>query len=793
MENIITVLVVYFSFYFLFTFLGLGVTQSIFRSRTFLASLLAPLFGFALFSLISTALMHYLAGAIAGQLGFLLTALISLFLILIEWQLSRITIKNIVKYQWTGLLSGLIFLLPLFVVADIGIFALNGADFGSYAGWGKYFQEYTLRDTLPHTTPINTTLQAFINLQNEITLPDGRWRIGNISVFTALNSLFPAYWPIVYMACIAFLIGQFTIAIQLFTRVVLFQTQKRALILGFLSIFLTTVMWLAASHYTPNIIGLDYTLLLISLYLLTNRFNMRWVIGISIPTGGLILLYPESFAFFPFLLLGQFLVRNRIFSKRTFITGVVFILSMGLASFLTYDSFFHCLRHFFGIMGYNRPGDYVGIDFWAYPSQGLGFIDYNAVLRPESKWLRLLLVVNYLAALTLLLFGIMYKPRTKQETLQKRTYLMLFACLLILVVPIVSYLWHEHYLVAWRTLLTISPYTWLLLCIAALNAFALYKISSAKFIRTAALCAVVIFFSDIAYRVHMIKSIAFGSAHGAIFGEGFQKSTAYLETNRGNYDIAFIDYQGSGTIQGGWEFYAQNLSYLFPQAGIGRNEFASEPLRGKRVVILSDNYVKIHHLTGFNQNIFNFNGQTLSFTENNNVLLPYSNSWVYFKEPIPRMSLPGLPGKLLLWLQKPSRACLNIAALSSRGDAVLDISFNGNKPIRKTLEQLNNQERICYKFKRGLNEIRLAPTYASPEMLALQKNAIEDLKQIPTLELTEQQRALLSIYKPIKPVNPLSSPSSKNDWNGTWNLIMPPDSDPFNPHVVFSKIEVERA
>lgn len=804
MLNVITVLSIYVCFYFLFTLLGVGSTRLIFPSRSYLANLLSPVFGFTLFCLISTGLLYYMTGAEAGRLGLQLTTLLAAMTYLISLrQPAPMQWARLARSQLPGFLSGLIFLLPLLLARDIGIFAINGADFGSYAGWGQYFQDYTLKQSLPIKEPVNFTLKAFTNLQQEITKADGKWRIGNISLFTALCSLLPSYWPTLYTISIAFLLAQFTIAIQLFARIALFQKRSNALKLSYLSILLATVMWLGSAHYTPNVLGLTYTLLLVSLFLLANRLKPRLIIGTSLLVAGLVLLYPESFMFFPIILGMQLLMRDKflwhpfttsLFKSRILIVGIMACLTIGLAYLWTFNAFAYCMRHLFNIVGYDRPGDYVYIHFYSYLSQGIGFIDYHSILKENrNSWLKITLILNYIAAFILLAYGLLGKFNHSREKLRKRAYLILFACVLLLSLPICAYFYGHHYLIAWRALLTLSPYTWLLICIAGLNAWSMFKINpNLKFAKVTVLAFSLILATDIFFRIGMIKNITVGTNHAAIFGEGLQKSTAYLEKYKNDYDIAFIDYEGSGTIQAGWEFYAQNASYLFPQHGSGVNEYQIDPIRNKRILLLSDGYRKVHELKGFKEPAIAFEGRTVTLLSDHDYLQPYSSTWIYLKNDAkksPELMLPGMPGLFLLWLREDAKACLSMQASSRRDNAILSISFNGEKPMQKTMDEVNN-EKICHGFKKGLNTIRLQPLFTDKETLLAQQEFVKE-KRASKQKLTEQERGLVKIYSTLHAVNPLSSPTP-SDWNTTWNLITPPNKYPFNPHIVFQRIVIEK-
>jgi hypothetical protein len=58
--------------------------------------------------------------------------------------------------------------------------------------------------------------------------------------------------------------------------------------------------------------------------------------------------------------------------------------------------------------------------------------------------------------------------------------------------------------------------------------------------------------------------------------------------------------------------------------------------------------------------------------------------------------------------------------------------------------------------------------------------------------MNEEMGSLYSLYAhKIGEVNPLISPVA-NDWGSKWNLVTPPDTFPYNPHIVFQGIDVVR-
>ncbi len=809
MKNILLILFIYSITYIVFTIIGYGVSRYLFRQRLYWVNTLSPMLGFSIFGVISTALMYYLPGRQAGHWGLLATAFLSMigyyFSPAVPGYTRKQAIRSFIKTHRIAFGAGLILLLPLLIAHDVGIFALNGADFGSYAGWGKYFQEYTLKEFLPHHEPINFSLKSFVNLQNNLTSPHGALRVGNVTFFTAYNAFFPQMWPTIYSVLIGFIVAQFTVSFQFFARVVLLQKMSIVFWLGLVSYLLNTVYWLASSHYVPNVAGFTYTLILTALYMRLTSWNLYYLIGISLIQAAMLLMYPESYFFLIGLLSTQLLARFNLSLKkpwyrhRLLLVGAGFIICSALSLLWAFQASGHCLRHLlYNILSYDRPGDYVWIFKWAYPSQLLGFADYNAMLLKEhAGQLRLLTIFGYLACATIIGFGLTRKAYSIRNQLRLNTIRMLVLMITVFLIPIILYLCRYQLLLAWRAMLTLSPYLWLLISIFGIQAFASLKLQHKtdpnRFLKLTIVSFIWLLIIALGFRIGMIKNMVRGSTHATIFGEAFMQTASFLNKNKNQFDIALVDYEGSGTIQGGWEFYMQEFPYLFPQHGAGNNEYLTEPLKNKRLILISDTSYKVHKLTGFEQNTSKFNGLTIAYTKDNNLLQPYSSSWLYYGSgPTAQLSLPGLPGKLLLWLKEDANACLRMDVSSARAAAYMRVTFNQSKMVQDKVENLS-QQKICSDFHRGLNEIRLEPIFQDKNIQHAQHLLIQGLIERARLhkKLTEQEQGLLLIYTNLHPTDPLFAPGVGN-WGVDWNLIIPPDTIPLNPHVFFKSIEIEK-
>jgi hypothetical protein len=794
--NIIIVFGLYLSLYLVLLVTGYPIARRLFREKQELAGLIAPIISFCILSLVGTAVMYHQSGMISGIIAILGVATIAAFCAYsIEFSKSQYVI--LLRQHFLGFLAGIIFLSPLLLSNDIGIFALNGADFGSYAGWGSYFRNHTLLDGRPSIEPINSTLAGFANLQEELVKLDGRWRVGNISVFAALNSLVPTLlWPGFYMVFIGFLVGQFSLAIQGFCRYTLLQPRSVARQVAWLSIFLNTIFWLASSHYTPNIIGLVLTLWAISLLISPQLPLNRMAVIFAIILSNLILIYPESYLFIPVILIFQLLIRDglALFKKqRSRARDLIFTLSISfsLVWIFTIESFPLVVRHLLSITGYSRPGDFVGIHHWSYISQGLGFADYNSMLRQYNFIsTRILVLIGYGASFLLFFIGLYFCKTDKSRYFERSRNKSLFALLgaiILFCVPIAYYLIGNQLLLAWRALLTLSPYIWMVLSILGVQSFActpnLLRNRRLSLPLISATSFVVILGVAIFFRIGMLQSIIGGSDHAAIFGTAFQEPIQQLA--RKKYDIVFIEYEGSGTIQGGWEFYAQYLPFIFPEHGSGRNEYSIDPLKNKSIAVINGNFKKVHHLIGFNEAL---NNKFISISDEDNILIPYSSTWIYFKGDAPKLVLPGLPGKFLFWSVDKVHACLELSVHANRPGAYLRLTIDKKS---SSIHQVNENVpiKVCDIFNKGLNSFRFEPLFIDKEIHKSQQKMVAEINNE---NISERDVGILNIYSlgfPEK--NPLYS-SRSSDWGRKWNLITPEDIYPLNPHLIFDSIALRK-
>jgi hypothetical protein len=772
------------------------------EKRSGVAISISPMIGVGVFCIIATAIMHYQTGYISGIAAATTLMLISSILFLFN-RTKMPAFHSIIRHHMPGFVAGLIFLIPLLISNELGIFALNGADFGSYAGWGSYFRDHSLMEGPPATIPINPTLSGFATLQETLANRNGAWRVGNVSLFAALNALSSAkLWPTFYMAFVGFVIGQFSLSVQLFTKYVLLQSTRSSCRITWLSILLNTVTWLAMSHYTPNVIGIVLTLIIVAITLtgLIKPFNKIFILSILFAL--LLLQYPESFYFLSAILLIQLCIRFPLFSKSNRYKKIIKIVSspaiaLLIAFILTLQSFPIIWRHFISIGGYNRPGDFVGIYGWSYPSQFFGFADYNSVLSQFNNLsVKLFTFLGYLS--TAILVGYIYKhwlKALKVTSIRRRLDIGLLLTLLIFLIPISRYAFQNQWLMVWRSLLMLSPYFWIIVMIIGFSACDAYKKAeqpmSVKFFTIGAVPIIVfafatLIFSALVFRVEMIKAVVTNATHAAIFGDKYYQSIRNIKNE--SYDSVFIEYEGTGTKQAGWEFYAQTLSYIFPEHGSGRNEYDAEILRGKRIAVMGSTFKKVQKLVGFDESINSFSNNNL-FSDKDNIFLPYSSSWIYMDtKPDPILVLPGLPGKFLFWSVHDTRACLNVFAHANRPDAYLRVTINNKQNSMASLDKQKNLS-VCNQFAKGLNIIRFEPLEIRSEAINARKLIIQKISKMP--RATETERGLQFIYgKNFPAVNPFSS-ARPSEWGGEWNLITPNDEYPLNPHVIFDSITLK--
>jgi|GEM_PF-6926531 len=802
--NIALVVFLFLSIYAYFLFAGLPISRLMFPRKKEISAVLAPLISLSIFGIFSTIIMYHCIGYYAGLSGSALLIVISMLCLWYGEKDGKFIFYSI-RQHYVGIIAGLIFLLPLFLTNDRGIFALNGADFGSYAGWGSYFSNHTLIDGRPSGVPINSTLAGFANLQQELAQSDSKWRVGCVSLFAALNAhVSERLWPTLYMVFVAFILGQFSQNVQIFSRYVLLQNRQTSRRVAYLSIWLNTIAWLAMSHYTPNIVGITFTLGIITLALIQGIRIFQKALALSILTALIVLVYPENLVFIILILSYQFLIRLRFlpnFRNRTRIKEIFFtlLLSSIFVFVMTAQSFFTLERHFFSIFAYNRPGDYVGIYFWSYPSQLIGFVDYDSILRQFNNiWMNVGVFMGYVFSVIMIISGYCLW-RFKKAKNQVRSYIICGTVFMLFpfAIPIGRYVLEDQWLVAWRSLLTLSPYVWILLSIFGIQAFQnwhVIKKHEGGFIyyymtvvtAVAFLCLIGI---AVFFRIVMVREVIVGGVHAAIFGEKYEQAIQQLKTK--NFDLLFIEYEGSGTKQAGWEFYAQNLSYIFPEHGSGRNEYSVQLLRGKSVAVMGGGFKRIQQLSGFDNDSTNSHDVNVLFSDRDNILLPYSSTWIYFDGRNPCLCLPGLPGKFLFWSKEDTTARLVISAHANRKSASLAISINGGE---KRCFILDDRAPICLdgNYKKGLNVIRFEPLSTKPGVEIARAALIRSILNKPNSQQTEYETGLLNIYYyGFQQKDPTSS-ALPEAWGKTWNLITPEDVEPLNPHVIFDSLVLRK-
>ena len=358
-----------------------------------------------------------------------------------------------------AVLAGLIYLAPLIATNQRGFFTINGGDFGSYGGWAEYFQDKTVRGAQPDPR-INPNKSGFANLLVEVSRPEGHWRIGNITYFTAMKALTPGDWYTNYMVTVAVFLSGLTLGVVLVAKEVLGLPLRGAVFCGYGFLCCNTVFWLASAHYSPNVAGLAlvHGLGALAFHILRTA---RWS---AVPAAGLLaaatfLHYPEAF---PYSLVFFGFAAAALIWKRhgTWRTALVLCAVVPLLAYVAMPAIFPYLwRHLMAIAGYERPGDFVGIYYWSYPLQALGVIDYDKSLNSKpGPWS----VLDLLALGAASMLAFLFLVRSIAQSRRWSPRFGFAAALLVFLYPVVRFARSFNLLPLWKTALYICPYVCLL-------------------------------------------------------------------------------------------------------------------------------------------------------------------------------------------------------------------------------------------------------------------------------------------------------------------------------------------
>jgi len=804
----ITVIFIYFTLYVVFLFASLPVTLLLVKRSREVAVSISPSLGASCFAIFSSFSMYYMTGRHAGQFSASLLIIISGGLAIVFCNKIKLQVSEILRIHLLGIIAGLFFLLPLLLLNESGIYALNGADFGSYAGWGSYFLDKTLLDCRPLTLGVNSTLAGFANLQQELASPYAAWRVGNVSFFAALHAFSSAVtWPTFYMSFIAFTIGQFCLIAKLFTRHVLLQPKMISRQVGWVCLLLNTVYWLGMSHYTPNLFGLSLTVCSLTIAFSAVIGTKAKVLLLGVFLAALLVMYPESLLFIFSLSVLLLTIKGAVFRKshpvrRSCHMIMTMIIALVIAGALVCRPLPTVIRHLRGMLGYSRPGDFVGIHEWGYLSQLFGFADYNSLLRQYDNFIvhdiTIICYVLFCAVLFIPTEEIRHK-RVGLTTLRNRVNAAMVLACAVYALPITGYWLNKQLLLAWRSMLTLSPYIWIAACVSGFSALRQSNIFSSgnheramaliKPVNIKAIAFLLVLVIAAFFRIAMLNAVIFGSENALVFGKDFSQQLENVDTKK--YDYVFIEYEGSGTVQAGWEFYAQNLPFIFPEHGSGRNEYDDKILRGRRVVIVGGGFPPVARLENFPQSGAGDSRSHLAlYSDKDNIFIPYSSTWIYMQNAgKPLLILPGLPGRLLLWSQYDVHACLKIQAHANRPNAALAISINHGPEKTYSLAASGNFSE-CAKFSQGLNVVRIIPLDISAESLYARDALLRGILAKDRRDRSEYEKALINMYiKGFASKNPLSS-ARPEEWENSWNLITPEDKFPLNPYVIFNDIRL---
>lgn len=669
-----------------------------------------------------------------------------------------------------AVLAGLIFLAPLILTNQRGFFTINGGDFGSYGGWAEYFQDKTVRGAQPDPR-INPSKSGFANLLVEVSQPAGKWRIGNITYFTAMKALTPGDWYTNYMVTVGVFLFSLTLGVSLVAKEVLGLPLRGAVFCGYGFLACNTLFWLASAHYAPNVAGLALVHGLGALAFHILRTG-RWS---ALPGAGLLaaatfLHYPEAFpyslVFFGFAAFA--LIRRRPTAWRA---AAGLCAGVPLLAYALMPSIFpYLMRHLLAIAGYERPGDFVGIYYWSYPLQGLGVIDYDKSLNSKPDpwpWL------DVLALGTASALACVFLVRGIAQSRRRSPRFAFALALLVFLYPIGRFAWGFNLLPLWKTMLYICPYVFLLVLVGALLTARRASPGPARrpAYAWARLSAVVLFFAACLWlRIDMVKRIVRGDVHAATRGNDYLALRERIaERYAHGYDGVLVAYEGTGTHQATWEWLLQDLPYAFATHGIGVNEFDTGALRRRRLLVVDDGAAKFHMIGGdaartppiaqFGIAAF-YDPQTTTF------MTPLSSSWAY----IPRncLVLRGLPGHLGIWSTVRRSAHLELDVQPPRNPTVLGVELDGG-PIARSRLHDGQPTHLAFALhlQEGFNAVRLRSELA-PDIPP----------SAGALELNE-----------LVPVDPFVSPTS-SQWNRRWNLATPPDEQGFASHLCFTRINL---
>ena len=765
----------------LFLALGYGPAAATFRGSSAwpLRWTWAPLFGCAALTVVHADLMFdWLTGAPAAHAALAICLVVSAALGI--WTHRRgsadaesspmVTSRAELKRSplVPALLAGLIYLAPLIVTNQRGFFTINGGDFGSYGGWAEYFQDKTVRGAQPDPR-INPNKSGFANLLVEVSSPQGHWRIGNITYFTAMKALTPGDWYTNYMVTVAVFLSCLTLGVVLVAKEVLGLPVRGAVFCGYGFLGCNTIFWLASAHYSPNVAGLALVHGLGALAFHILRTARRGALpAAAVLAAATFLHYPEAFpyslVFFGFA--AAALIRRR---PKTWRTAVVLSAGVPLLTYALMPTIFPYLwRHLLAIAGYERPGDFVGIYYWSYPLQALGVIDYDKSLNSKpGPWSRLDVVALAVASTLACLFLV----RTIVQSRRRSPGFAFAAALLVFAYPIGLFARGFNLVPLWKTMLYICPYVFLLVLVGALltarraAAGALRHPAQAW----ASLSAVALFFASCLWlRIDMIERIVRGDVHAVTRGNDYLALRERIaETYARGYDGVLVAYEGTGTHQATWEWLLQDLPYAFATHGIGVNEFDIRALRPRRLLVVDDGAPKFHMVIGegsHTASLAQFGIAAFYDPQTTTFMTPLSSSWGYI--PGHCLVLRGLPGHLGIWSKAARRAHLAFDVQPPRNPSVLKIEADGGRIDRSRLRDGEpTRLDVLLDLQEGFNDVRVTsdlPPDVPPSAGAL-------------------------ALRELVPVDPFISPSS-DQWNRRWNLATPPDERGFPSHLCFTRI-----
>jgi hypothetical protein len=468
-------------------------------------------------------------------------------------------------------------------------------------------------------------------------------------------------------------------------------------------------------------------------------------------------------------------------------------------------------RQLIHVSGYDRPGDYVGIYYWGYPSQLMGTVDYDCLLR--GKKTILLFPVAIISSLLAAYFAIVAVCRKDRAFYPK---LALALNLVIFLIPVSKFLLSGNLLLAWRSCLVLSTFVFLLVLQGMIIAVSkpsgtarqlsftlprflsitIWPRSINRIMAITAAAALLLMVASV--RLYMNQRIIKGTVHAWLFGNHFLALQSKIQEKlREGYDLVLLSYEGSGTKQAGLEWLFQSFPYGFAAHGSGVNEFTTDFFKTRKVLLVSDGSPGVEYFLGniskTNKGVSKFGQFTLTDITLSPAIIHFSSTWMYHLGALPELTLTGMPGQILAWSPDATQARLTFQIRRQERRGLLHVFVNGEKVRAINVYSDGDQTKgvvdlvLPISLKSGLNIIKLVPVCDPIDDPLTQKVLAQLLSQ--HFHTEEESYCLRILRHQFPPVSPLTSPTALTKTR--WNLHSPPDSPGYPPHVTFYLIKLE--